>query len=168
MNKGERMVAASLCVDAQSLVPVAAARRSCRPTALELRVLNTPEPNLTVGMHWLMSTVATRYNRFRRERGHLFQGRYQALPIEDTGVMGHVVDYVHFKPVRAQVVSAAQVGAFRWRSRSRFLREARWREHLGQQLHEPRTANFRPVLRKWSPQMPNQPLPNGIHSRHAH
>ena len=79
-------------------------------------MLETPEPNLTAGMHWLMSTVATRFNRFRRERGHLFQGRSQALPIEDTGVMGHVVDYVHFKPVRAQVVSAAQVGVFRWSS----------------------------------------------------
>jgi len=91
-------------------------------------VLETPEPNLTAGMHWLMSTVATRFNRFRRERGHLFQGRYQALPIEDTAVMGHVVDYVHLNPVRAQVVSAAQVGAFRWSSLSRFLRGARFTE----------------------------------------
>jgi putative transposase len=27
------------------------------------------------GMHWLQSSYATRFNRFRQERGHLFQGR---------------------------------------------------------------------------------------------
>lgn len=89
-------------------------------------VVETPKPNLTEGMHWLMSTTATRFNRFRQERGHLFQGRYQALPIEDARVMGHVIDYVHLNPVRAQVVEASQVGAFRWSSLARFLRGPRF------------------------------------------
>ena len=89
-------------------------------------VVETPDANLTEGMHWLMSTTATRFNRFRQERGHLFQGRYQALPIEDSRVMGHVIDYVHLNPVRARVVEAAQVGAFRWSSLARFLRGARF------------------------------------------
>jgi len=35
--------------------------------------LETPEPNLVDGMHWLQSTYANRFNRFRREQGHLFQ-----------------------------------------------------------------------------------------------
>ncbi len=87
-------------------------------------VLEMPEPNLTMGMHWLLSTVATRFNRFRRERGHLFQRRYQGLPIEDVAVMAHVVDYVHLNPVRAGIVSADRVAAFRWSSlRSRSLVE---------------------------------------------
>lgn len=89
-------------------------------------IVETPKPNLTEGMHWLMSTTATRFNRFRQERGHLFQGRYQALPIEDARVMGHVIDYVHLNPVRARVVEAAQVGAFRWSSLARFLRGPRF------------------------------------------
>jgi putative transposase len=89
-------------------------------------VVETPEPNLTGGMHWMLGTAATRFNRFRRERGHLFQGRYQALLIEDTAVMSHVVDYVHLNPVRAGVVSADQVGAFRWSSLVRFVRGGRF------------------------------------------
>lgn len=89
-------------------------------------VLETPEPNLTVGMHWLLSTVAARFNRFRQESGHLFQGRYQALPIEDSEAMGRVIDYVHLNPVRAKVVPADQVGAFRWSSLARFLRGPRF------------------------------------------
>jgi REP element-mobilizing transposase RayT len=32
-------------------------------------VVETPEPNLVVGMKWLQSTFATRFNRLRKERG---------------------------------------------------------------------------------------------------
>ena len=45
--------------------------------------LETPEPNLVEGMRWLQSTFANRFNRFRGERGHVFQGRYNAILIED-------------------------------------------------------------------------------------
>jgi len=41
------------------------------------KAVETPQPNLVEGMHWLESTFATRFNRFRSERGHVFQGRYQ-------------------------------------------------------------------------------------------
>ena len=89
-------------------------------------VIVTQEPNLTIGMHWLLSTVATRFNRFRSERGHLFQGRYHALPIQDHHVMAHVIDYVHLNPVRARLVLPEQIGAFRWSSLNRFLRGPRF------------------------------------------
>jgi len=41
--------------------------------------VETPEPTLGEGMHWLQSSMATRFNRLHAESGHLFQGRYQAL-----------------------------------------------------------------------------------------
>src|SRR5262245_47888671 len=41
--------------------------------------LETPQPNLVLGMRWLQATFALRFNRLRNERGHLFQGRYKAL-----------------------------------------------------------------------------------------
>ena len=37
--------------------------------------IETPEGNLVAGMQWLQATFANRFNRFRGERGHLFQGR---------------------------------------------------------------------------------------------
>src|SRR5689334_9938924 len=43
--------------------------------------LQTPRANLVEGMRWLQSTFAIRFNRLRDERGHLFQGRYKALPV---------------------------------------------------------------------------------------
>ena len=88
-------------------------------------VLETPQPNLVEGMHWLQSAFATRFNRFRAERGHLFQGRYHSGLIEDYRILGHVVDYVHLNPVRAGIVVADQAASFRWSSLGRFIRGER-------------------------------------------
>ena len=88
-------------------------------------VLETPQPNLVEGMHWLQSAFATKFNRFRSERGHLFQGRYHSGLIEDYRILGHVVDYVHLNPVRAGIVAADQAASFRWSSLGRFVRGER-------------------------------------------
>jgi len=101
--------------------------------------LEPPEPNLVEGMHWLQSTYATRFNRFRGESGHLFQGRYQSLLVENAAALVRVVDYIHLNPVRAKIVKSDQVDAFRWSSLVRFqrgerpswLRPARWLQQLG-------------------------------------
>jgi len=84
--------------------------------------LETPRGNLVVGMHWLQSTFATRFNRFRDEHGHLFQSRYQALLIEAGRPLVNVVNYIHLNPVRAGIVPFAQLGMFRWCSYRRFVR----------------------------------------------
>lgn len=84
--------------------------------------VETPQPNLSEGMHWLHSTFATRFNRFRKERGHLFQGRYHALAVENSHALANVVDYIHLNPVRAKLITTAQLAHFRWCSLRRFLR----------------------------------------------
>jgi REP element-mobilizing transposase RayT len=40
-------------------------------------LLETPEPNLVVGMKWLQGTYTQRFNLRHGLRGHLFQGRYK-------------------------------------------------------------------------------------------
>jgi hypothetical protein len=88
------------------------------------------QANLGEGLHWLQSTFAARFNQLRQERGHLFQGRYQALLIEDAAALSRVVDYIHLNPVRAGVVPAARVAEFRWSSLRHFWQEARPKEML--------------------------------------
>ncbi len=83
--------------------------------------LETPEPNLAVGMHWLQTTYATRHNRFRRRHGHLFQGRFKSLLIEDATHLARVVDYIHLNPVRAGMVPAERVADYQPSSLNRFL-----------------------------------------------
>jgi REP element-mobilizing transposase RayT len=84
--------------------------------------IETTKPNLVDGMHWLQSTVATRFNRFRQEHGHLFQGRYQSILVEDSSALARVVDYIHLNPVRARVVATEQLCNYRWSSIFRYLR----------------------------------------------
>lgn len=84
--------------------------------------LETPQPNLVLGMHRLQSAFSTRFNRFRSERGHLFQGRYQALAIEDAAALSAVVDYIHLNPFRSKIVDVNQLTAFRWSSLRHFVR----------------------------------------------
>ncbi len=74
--------------------------------------LETPKGNLVEGMRWLQSTFANRYNRFRKENGHVFQGRYKAILVEDREGLGAVCHYLHLNPVRARVRKIEQLGSY--------------------------------------------------------
>lgn len=76
--------------------------------------IRTPQANLVRGMHWLESTFANRFNRLRKERGHLFQGRYQALVIGGDHWLGEVCDYIHLNPARARIVPVDGLGGYRY------------------------------------------------------
>jgi REP element-mobilizing transposase RayT len=45
-------------------------------------VLETPRPNLALGMKWLLGTYTLRFNRRRKHWGHLFGGRYKSQWID--------------------------------------------------------------------------------------
>ncbi len=67
--------------------------------------LRTPMGNLSVGMKWLQGTYATRFNRFQKETGHLFQGRFKSLLVEPGEHWLSLVDYIHLNPARAGMAS---------------------------------------------------------------
>jgi len=71
--------------------------------------LETPAGNLSEGMRWLQSTFANRFNRYRKENGHVFQGRYKALVVEDLLGLGAVTHYIHLNPVRAKLLPVEQL-----------------------------------------------------------
>jgi hypothetical protein len=56
--------------------------------------------------------------------GHLFSGRYKALPVEGSGngYLKTACDYVHLNPVRAKLLRAEQaLECFRWSSYGLYL-----------------------------------------------
>ena len=66
-------------------------------------LLETPEPNLVVGMQWLQGTYTKRFNAAHRVWGHLFAGRYKAIPVDPTpNYLLVVADYIHLNPVRVK------------------------------------------------------------------
>jgi len=66
--------------------------------------LETPEANLVRGMQWFSSAFGNRFNRLVRTPGHIFQGWYKSLLIEDNGYLLQVVNYIHLNPVRTGIV----------------------------------------------------------------
>jgi putative transposase len=88
--------------------------------------IETPQANLVAGMTWLQGTFAARFNRLRGENGHLFQGRYKALIVQDGEWLGNLCHYIHLNPVRAGLVDAKGLRDYRfssywylWQRRSR-------------------------------------------------
>lgn len=82
-------------------------------------VVETPQPNLSTGMKWLLGTYTQRFNRRHRLSGHLFQGRFKAQLIDEraAGYLRAACDYVHLNPSRAGLVSAEEtLESFRWSS----------------------------------------------------
>ncbi len=75
--------------------------------------VETPMANLVGGMAWLQGTFANRFNRFRGERGHVFQSRYKSILIEEGRPLLGLVNYIHLNPVRAGIVSLPQLRAYR-------------------------------------------------------
>ncbi len=63
-------------------------------------LLETPEPNLVDGMRWFQGTYTQRFNARHQVWGHLFQGRYKALLVDDGEYFAAVADYIHLNPAR--------------------------------------------------------------------
>jgi putative transposase len=64
-------------------------------------VIQTPEPNLSRGMHWLNGSYAGWFNHEHERSGHLFGGRFKAFIIEKDAYFAEVLRYVVLNPVRA-------------------------------------------------------------------
>ena len=89
-------------------------------------VIETPRGNLVPGMKWLMGTYTSRFNRKHRVFGHLFSGRYKALPVDasDTGYLKSACDYVHLNPLRANLISSEQpLQSYPWSSYPLYLKD---------------------------------------------
>ena len=85
-------------------------------------LLETPEANLVAGMKWFQGAYTQRFNAMFTCRGHLFQGRYKALPVEADEASSYfqsVGSYIHLNPFRAGIAGSGQARAledYRWSS----------------------------------------------------
>ena len=68
-------------------------------------LIETPEPNLSTGMHRLESTYAQQFNKRHGRTGHLFGGRYKSFLVEGGGYLMEVARYIVLNPVRAGMVA---------------------------------------------------------------
>lgn len=91
-------------------------------------LLETPVPNLTAGMQWLQGTYTKRFNAAHREWGHLFQGRYKAVPVDaEDGYFLAVATYIHLNPARMKGYdfAGARLEDYAWNSYPGYVRKRR-------------------------------------------
>jgi putative transposase len=77
-------------------------------------VVETPRPNLPVGMRQLNGLYARRFNLRHRRCGHVFQARYRSILIEKESHLLEACRYVVLNPVRAGI--CAHPRDYRWSS----------------------------------------------------
>ncbi len=65
-------------------------------------------------MQWLLTAHVRRYHQHYRSRGHVWQGRFKAFPIEQDEHLLTVLRYVERNPLRAGLVEQAE--KWRWSS----------------------------------------------------
>ena len=64
-------------------------------------LIETPEPNFSLGMQWLHSQYATAFNNQYDREGHLFQRRFHDEPVQTDGHLINVTGYIAVNPVGA-------------------------------------------------------------------
>jgi putative transposase len=85
-------------------------------------VIETPEPNLSIGMQRLNGRYAQWFNQTYGYSGHLFQGRFYSGLVESNHHLLELVRYVLLNPVRAGLCSDAS--GWEWSSFLSFVGRA--------------------------------------------
>ncbi len=67
-------------------------------------LIETPNPNLSEGMHVLNTRYARRFNATHDRVGHVFQGRFHAAAVERDAHLMAAVRYIANNPVDAGIV----------------------------------------------------------------
>lgn len=89
-------------------------------------LIETPEANLVDGMRWFQSTYTQRFNSRHKQCGHLFQGRYKALLVDDGEYFSAVANYIHLNPARAGCfdLENGKLSDYKWSSYPGYLRSS--------------------------------------------
>ena len=68
-------------------------------------LVETPDPNLSLGMRQLNGMYTQKFNHRNNRVGHLFQGRYKSILVEKNEHLLELCRYIVLNPVRASMVS---------------------------------------------------------------
>jgi hypothetical protein len=67
-------------------------------------IIETPNANIDKVMHYINGSYTNYINRKRNRSGHLFQGRYKAILIDQDSYLLEVSRYIHLNPVKANII----------------------------------------------------------------
>jgi len=77
-------------------------------------LIKTQQANLSKAMQWLGVTYTCRFNLKHSRCGHLFQGRFKSILVQNDAYLLQLSFYIHRNPTRAKTVS--RLAQYRWSS----------------------------------------------------
>lgn len=77
-------------------------------------LLRTNRPNLSKGMQWLGLAYTRHFNIRHSRSGHLFQGRFKNIIVENDAYLVLLSCYIHRNPLRANIVE--RLADYHWSS----------------------------------------------------
>jgi REP element-mobilizing transposase RayT len=77
-------------------------------------LVRTRRANLKKAMHWFGTTYTLRFNRRHFRSGHLFQGRYKSIIVQNDAYLLQLSYYIHRNPLRAGTVK--RLADYNWSS----------------------------------------------------
>jgi putative transposase len=121
------------------------------------------DDDLAAWMHWLLTTHAVRYNRRYDLKGHVWQGRFSAFPIQQDDHLLTVLRYAERNPLRANLVASAR--DWLWSSLAERLRPpllpllhpgpvslpGDWADHVDRPQTEAELRRLRQAVRRGCP-----------------
>jgi REP element-mobilizing transposase RayT len=77
-------------------------------------LLRTVRANLSRAMQWFGVTYTNRFNATNSRSGHLFQGRFKSMLVQNDAYLMRLSLYIHRNPLRAGIVN--RLADYRWSS----------------------------------------------------
>jgi len=77
-------------------------------------LVRTQRANLTRAMQWFGATYTSRFNYRHARSGHLFQGRYKSIVVQNDAYVMQLSCYIHRNPLRAGIVK--RLADYHWSS----------------------------------------------------
>jgi putative transposase len=77
-------------------------------------LIRTNQKNLSKSMQWLGTTYTRRFNLKHSRSGHLFQGRFKSILVQNDAYLMQLSCYIHRNPLRAGLVN--RLADYRWSS----------------------------------------------------
>lgn len=117
-------------------------------------LLRTPKANLSRSMQWLGTTYTRRFNLEHFQSGHLFQGRFKSILVQNDAYLMQLSYYIHRNPLRAGIVK--RLMDYRWSSYPAYAydrRHPKWlnKDLILSQIHgENKQRQYREMSQKYS------------------
>ncbi len=77
-------------------------------------LVRTNRANLKKAMQWFGTAYTRRFNNRNSKRGHLFQGRYKSILVQNDAYVAQLSCYIHRNPLRAGI--AIRLVDYKWSS----------------------------------------------------